>query len=169
MTKSHLRTLSLLAILSLLLCGCATLGAKYAPDTSVPTNRAAVYLYRPGFVGAAINPNVVANGVTLAPLPAHGYFVYYAAPGELTLTQHTEASTSVTLDVKAGETYYVKGSIGMGFFVGHPHLVIVSNDVAQSEIKDCKLVPQTIPSAETVAAGPRTPAGQTPAVTAGTK
>ncbi|HEY2591733.1 MAG TPA: DUF2846 domain-containing protein [Steroidobacteraceae bacterium] len=135
----------------------------------MPTNRAAVYLYRPGSLGAALSPNVVANGVVLAPLPVHGYFVYDAAPGELTLTQHTEATTSVTLDVKTGETYYVKGSMGMGFFVGHPHLVIVSKDVAESEIKDCKLVPGTIPSAETVAAGPPTPAGQTPPVAAGTK
>ena len=166
---SHIRTLSLLATLGLLLSGCATLGAKYTPDTNVPANRAAVYLYRPGSIGAAISPNVVANGVTLAELPAHGYFVYYAAPGELTLTQHTEATTSVTLDVKASETYYVKGSMGMGFFVGHPHLVVVSKDVGESEIKDCKLVPATIPSAEVVAAGPPTPAQKTPAATAGTK
>jgi hypothetical protein len=160
---SRIRTLSLLATLGLLLSGCATLGAKYTADMNVPANRAAVYLYRPGSLGAAINPDVVANGVTLAGLPAHGYFVYYAAPGELTLTQHTEASTSVTLDVKAGETYYVKGSMGMGFFVGHPHLVIVSKDVAESEIKDCKLVPSPIPSAETVAAGPPPAASKTAA------
>jgi hypothetical protein len=144
---SRIRTFLLLAILGLSLSGCATLGAKYTPDSNVPANRAAVYVYRPGSLGAAISPNVAANGVTLAALPAHGYFVYYAAPGELTLTEHTEASTSVTLDVKAGETYYVKGSIGMGFFVGHPHLVVVSKDVGESEIKDCKLVPGTIPSA----------------------
>jgi hypothetical protein len=105
----------------------------------------------------------------LASLPAHGYFVYYAAPGELTLAQHTEASTSVTLDVKAGETYYAKGSMGMGFFVGHPHLLIVSKDAGESEIKDCKLAPGTIPSAETVAAGPPAPAGKAPAATASYK
>ncbi len=143
-----------LVSLTLLLSGCASLGAKYTPDTAVPPNRAAVYVYRPGALGGALSPNVQANGVPLADLPAHGYFVYYAAPGELTLTQHTEASTSVTLDVKAGETYYVKGSMGMGFFVGHPHLVIVPNDTAAQEIKDCKLIPATIPSAEVVAAGP---------------
>jgi hypothetical protein len=166
---SQVRTLSLVALLGLMLSGCTTLGAKYTGDTNIPANRAAVYVYRPSSLGAAIEPNVVANGVTLAVLPSHGYFVYYAAPGELTLTQHTEASTSVTLDVKAGETYYVKGSMGMGFFVGHPHLVIVSKDVAASEIKDCKLVPGTIPSAETVAAGPPAPAGKSPPVTAVTK
>ena len=62
--------ISLLAVLGLMLSGCASLGAKYTPDSNVPANRAAVYLYRPGSLGAAINPNVVANGVTLAGLPA---------------------------------------------------------------------------------------------------
>jgi hypothetical protein len=139
---------------SLVLAGCATLGEKYTPAASVPANRAAVYVYRPSAMAPAISPNVQGNGVGLSDLPAHGYFVYYAAPGELTLTAHTEATTSVTLDVKAGETYYVKGSVGMGFFVGHPHLVIVSNDAGAQEIKDCKLVPGTVPTADAVAAGP---------------
>lgn len=151
---SRMRIIPLLACASLLLGGCATLGAKYTPASAAPANRATVYVYRPSFVGAAISPNVQANGVPLSDIPAHGYFVYYAAPGELTLTAHTEATTSLTLDVKASETYYVQGSLGLGFFVGHPHLVLVSQDVGEKEIKDCKLVPGTIPTAEAVAAGP---------------
>lgn len=165
---SRIGSMLLLVSVGLLLSGCATLGPKYTPATAVPANRAAVYVYRPGALGAALSPNVQANGVPLADLPAHGYFVYYAAPGELTLTQHTEATTSVTLDVKTGDTYYVKGSVGMGFFVGHPHLVIVSKDVAEQEIKDCKLVPGSIPTAEIVAAGPPAPAAKNSS-TSGTK
>ena len=69
-----------LASLCLLFSGCTTLGAKYTPETAVPTNKAAVYVYRPGSLGAAISPNVQANGVPLSDLPAHGYFVYDATP-----------------------------------------------------------------------------------------
>lgn len=105
-------------------------------------------------MGAAIQPHVTANGVPLAPLKPQGYFVYHAAPGELELAAKTESTTSVTLDIKVGESYYVKGSIGMGFFVGHPHLVIVSNDVGAKEITECKLVLGPIPTAEEVARGP---------------
>jgi hypothetical protein len=105
-------------------------------------------------MGAAIAPTVTANKVALLTLPPNGYFVYRALPGELTLEQHTEATTSVTLDVKAGETYYVKGSVGMGFFVGHPHLVIVPKEEGERDIASCKLVPGDVPTAETVAAGP---------------
>jgi uncharacterized protein YceK len=136
------------------LSGCATLGTKFAPDNQVPADRAAVYVYRTSALGAAIAPTVTANKVPLLGLPPGGYFEYRAQPGELTLEQHTEATTSVTLDVKAGETYYVRGSVGMGFFVGHPHLVIVPNADGEREIRECKLVPGAVPTAEMVAAGP---------------
>ena len=149
----RIRTILALAGIGLLLGGCAS-GPRFTPDTTVPANRAAVYVYRPGTLGAAVQPNVTANGVPLAPLKPQGYFVYHAAPGELELTAHTEATSSVTLDIKAGETYYVKGSIGMGFFVGHPHLLIVSNDVGAKEIGECKLVEGLNPTAEEVAKGP---------------
>lgn len=150
----RIRMILALAGVGLLLGGCATLGPKFTPDTAVQSNRATVYIYRPGSLGAAVHPHVTANGVPLAELQPHGYFVYHAAPGELELAAKTEATTSVTLDVKAGQTYYVQGSIGLGFFVGHPHLVVVSNDVGEKEIAECKLVPGTIPTAEEVAKGP---------------
>lgn len=42
----------------------------------------------------------------------------------------------------------------MGFMVGHPHLVLVSNEVGEREIRECKLLPGVVPTAEAVAAGP---------------
>ena len=48
---------------------------------------------------------------------------------------------SVTLDVKAGQTYYIKGEVGVGFLVGRPHLMVVAPDIAEKEIADCKLIP----------------------------
>jgi hypothetical protein len=138
-----------------LLSGCATLpksATPYTPDTTATPDTATIYLYRSGgFVGGALSPNIAANGVPLADLPAGGYFIYHALPGEVEFSAHTEAKTSVTIDAKAGQTYYVKDTIGVGFFVGHPHLVVVTNDVGDKEIRDCKLIPAAIPTAVEVA------------------
>src|SRR5271168_3770920 len=41
---------------------------------------------------------------------------------------------------------------GMGVFVGHPHLTLVSADVGEKEIAGCKLVPQAPSDASVVAA-----------------
>jgi hypothetical protein len=131
-----------LSAMSLLAAGCASLGPAYKPVTNAPKDKATVYVYRPsGFGGAAISYTVAANGVDISKLPSGGYFVYYAKPGETEFSAKTEAQTSVTIDAKAGQTYYVKGTIGMGVFVGHPHLVQVDGYAGDEEIAKCKLVP----------------------------
>ena len=127
---------------ALLLAACATTGPKFASEAAPPEGRATVYIYREaGFVGSGVAYTVSANGVEIAALPAGGYFVYHAAPGEVEFSAKTEARTSVTIDVKAGEAYYIKGTIGVGFFVGHPHLTVVPSDVGAKEIAQCNLVP----------------------------
>jgi len=127
---------------TMLVSGCATLGPVYTPATSVPADKATVYVYREsGIFGGAVAYTVSANGVPISTLPAGGYFTYFASPGEVELSAKTEAKTSVTIDAHAGETYYVKGTVGIGFFVGHPHLVIVPKEVGEKEIVTCKLVP----------------------------
>ena len=35
---------------------------------------------------------------------------------------HSEAKDTLNLEVEAGETYFVRGSVSMGAFVGHPNL-----------------------------------------------
>jgi hypothetical protein len=126
----------------LLLTACAATGPKFESEAAPPEDRATVYVYREsGFVGGGVAYTVSANGVEIAALPAGGYFVYHAAPGEVEFTARTEAKTSVTIDARAGATYYIKGTIGVGFFVGHPHLTVVPNDVGAKEIAECNLVP----------------------------
>jgi Protein of unknown function (DUF2846) len=126
----------------LLLAGCATLGPTYAPEQVVPADKGTVYIYRdPKFVGGAVSYTVSANSVPLAKLSAGSYFVYHPAAGEVEFSAQTEAKTSVTADIKSGEVYYIKGTVGIGVFVGHPHLVLVPRDVGEKEITGCKLVP----------------------------
>jgi hypothetical protein len=127
---------------ALLLAACAATGPRFESEAAPPEGRATVYIYREsGFVGGGVAYTVSANGVEIAALPAGGYFVYHAAPGEVEFSARTEARTSVTIDARAGEAYYVKGTIGVGFFVGHPHLTVVPNDVGAKEIIQCNLVP----------------------------
>lgn len=129
----------------LLLCGADAIGKagpKFEPEQSPPAERGVIYVYRDfNLIGGGVAYMVEANGVPVTRLPSHGYFVYFAQPGEVELSAKTEAKTSITLDVEAGGTYFVKGTIGVGVFVGHPHLVVVPNDVGEAEIADCKLVP----------------------------
>jgi len=139
--RNLLRTATVLFVL-LLVAACATTGPQFEAATGVPADRALVYVYREaGFVGGGVSYMVRANDVEVSTLPAGGYFVYHAVPGEIEFSAKTEARTSVTIDAEAGKTYYIKGTIGVGVFVGHPHLAVVPNDVGAREIVECKLVP----------------------------
>jgi len=150
-----LRTVPI-ALLVLLVSGCATLGPKFEAAQGAPADKATVYVYRePGFVGGGVAYMVRVNDADISTLPAGGYFVYVATPGELELSAKTEAKTSVTIDAKAGQTYYVKGTLGVGIFVGHPHLTVVSNEVGAAEIAQCNLVPAARSEADVAQSGPR--------------
>ncbi|HJS91805.1 MAG TPA: DUF2846 domain-containing protein [Steroidobacteraceae bacterium] len=128
-----------------LLSGCATLGPAYKPESGSPAGKATIYVYRDFNVfGGGMTYMVWGNGVPIASLPAGGYFVYHAPPGKVQLSAKSEASTSVAVEVKAGEVYYVKGTIGLGILVGRPHLALVSREVGEKEIAGCKLVPESM-------------------------
>ena len=125
--------------------GCATSGPAFQKVENIPADKGLVYIYRsPSFKGAAVSYDVHVknngNDKVVTNLKNGGYFPYLASAGENELWAKTEAKSSVTLDVKPGETYYVKGGIRMGFAVGRPELTMQSADVGASEIGECKLL-----------------------------
>ncbi|MGH7407871.1 MAG: DUF2846 domain-containing protein [Candidatus Methylomirabilales bacterium] len=126
------------------LAGCApSLGAAFANVQTVPDQAAVVYIYRPSkFIGGGVGYDVKANGVVVTTLYNGGYYPYIAKPGEIEFSAKTEATSSVTLDVKAGSVYYVRGTVGVGFIVGRPHLEVVPPEVAEKEIIETKLIPE---------------------------
>ncbi len=127
-----------------LLPSCApTLGPAFQKADKIQEDIGLVYIYRPskGF-GGGISPDVKANGVVITTLYNGGYYPYFAKPGEIEFFAKTESTSSVTLDVKAGQVYYIKGTIGIGFFVGRPHLTVESPEVGEKEIAECKLIPE---------------------------
>ena len=69
----------------------------------------------------------------------NGSYVEVDVPvGENEIWGRTESKSSVTLDVKNGETYCIKGGVGIGFLVGRPNLEIVDMQTCQTEIVGTK-------------------------------
>ena len=132
-----------LLLVILLLQGCASLGPAYTKVDQIPENKGLIYIYRPSsIIGGGVSPDVKVGETVITTLYSGGYYPYFANPGEVELWAKTESKSAVTLDVKPGETYYVKGTIGVGFLIGRPHLIIVSSEVGAKEIVECKLIPE---------------------------
>jgi hypothetical protein len=123
--------------------GCTSLGPIYKKVDTIPEGKGLVYLYRPGaFFGGGISYDVKVGDNVITTLYPGGYYPYFSNPGEIEFWGKTEARTAVTLDVKPGQIYYVKGTVGIGILVGRPHLIVVPPEEAEQEITDCKLIPE---------------------------
>lgn len=85
--------------------------------------KALVVFFRPSkFTGAAIGFKVREGETELGKLRNGKYFVANVEPGTHQYTVHSEAKDVLTMEVEAGETYYVQGTITMGFMAGRPNL-----------------------------------------------
>lgn len=145
MTTRGVRLLSLAVLFAALLSftGCASLGPAYKKVESIPEGKGLVYFYRPSsIIGAGVSYDIRVGESPIVTLYSGGYYPYFANPGETEFWAKTESKSSVTLDVKAGDVQYVKGTVGVGIIVGRPHLTVMPAATAETEITDCKLIPE---------------------------
>ncbi len=82
-----------------------------------------IVFFRPAkYAGSAVGFKVREGETELCKLTSGVYCVVSVAPGTHTYVVHSEAKDELTVEVEAGETYYVQGTIGMGLLVGRPNL-----------------------------------------------
>lgn len=74
------------------------------------------------FAGAGIPVGVHYSGGSVGTLSNGASFHKYFNPGEYTFWSKVITESSVTLNVTAGETYYIRGDVTMGLVVGRPKL-----------------------------------------------
>ena len=122
----------------LVLLGCAAHGPSFKQVENLPADKAVVYIYHSG--GSNHPFFLQANGKDITGLKRGTYYPFITEPGRIEFTAKTMGTTSLVLEAKAGETYYLKGSVPPGF-APTPSLVLVSTEVGTSEIANCKLMP----------------------------
>lgn len=82
-----------------------------------------VVFFRPSrFAGAAVGFKVREGETELGKLRNGRFFSLDVEPGTHEYTVHSEAKDVTTLEIEAGETYFVEGRMNMGFMVGRPNL-----------------------------------------------
>jgi len=84
---------------------------------------ATIIFFRPKkMMGAAVGFKVREAGVELGKLRNGSFFALKVAPGRHQYVVHSETEDVLTMEVEAGETYYVQGTLGMGVVAGRPNL-----------------------------------------------
>ncbi len=121
MTKLF-RALAVCAFVAVTASGCAS-GPEYKDvASSIPTMKEAqgrVYFYRSGSMfGAAIQPEIKLNDQVIGKSQPGGFFFVDEPAGQYVVSTSTETEKSVSFHLDAGETKYVKTSVGLGLLVG---------------------------------------------------
>lgn len=97
-----------------------TAAAKVAPP---PEGKGQVVFFRPSnMLGMALSFSVHEGDKGIGKLGNGSYFVHVADPGPHLFTIQSEVTDKLTLEIDAGETYYVKQTIGVGIVAGRPRL-----------------------------------------------
>src|SRR5262245_44474021 len=97
-----------LLFVAVTVAGCAS-GPAFEKIDSVPPDKGLIYIYRPPVMhGAMLTTQISVNDAKIIPLENGGYYPYFVSPGKVTITVILTGSQSISLDVKAGGTRYVK-------------------------------------------------------------
>lgn len=130
----------ILFLLFILTAGCASV--SYQTLETIPEvseNKGLIYFYRDkAFVGGGISYYIYDGETKIGALKNGTFFFYEEMPGKKTYCGKTESKSCVTVSVEAGKTYYIKGDINMGVFVGRPELNVMPQEVGKYSIKSLR-------------------------------
>lgn len=90
------------------------------------------------FTGGGVSFKVRENEIELGKLKNGTYILAQVEPGKHVYTVHSEAKDVTNIEVEEGETYFIAGSISMGFMVGRPNLTPSDAMTFQTEMKKMK-------------------------------
>ena len=118
--------------------GCAT-GIKHeqmaASMPSVKQGEGRIYFFRSSSMfGAAVQPDISLDGQVVGVSKPGGFFFVDRPAGSHVASASTETEKKVTFVLKAGETKYIRSSVGMGIAVGRVILEPETPEKAQAEL-----------------------------------
>lgn len=129
-------------VLTLLVAGCAS-SVQYVrmPDLTKkiedPT-KGRIYVMRPSSFGYAVGMNVSDSGNPIGSTGAKGFLCWERDPGDVIVSSTSENTSRVSLDVRAGASYYVLQNIRMGIWLARTELEVINEEQAEKDLKKCQ-------------------------------
>ena len=115
--------------------------AQTAPSTQPSSSKATVYVYRyKQFVGSALSPSVYCDETQLARMENGRYFSVKLDPGSHSFRSN-DVQSGVSIDLKAGQDYFIRVEIAAGMLKGHGRLTLTAPEQGRYELQSSKLKP----------------------------
>ncbi len=134
------------ALLLSALAGCASVPmANNDLDAAAKTfattpDKATIYVYRNETFGAAIAMKVAIDGEHVGTTAANTYLLLMVEPGRHQVASLAENTSTVDIDARAGQNYFLWQEVKMGVWSAGSKLQLVDAAKGQEEIMGCKLV-----------------------------
>jgi len=132
--------------------GCATLPSPekmaaelngYSLPKQTETTNALIYIVRPSPIGTLIRFNVFLDDKEdiseMGYTRGSQYIYFFAIPGQHTIYSKAENWAEIFVDVKAGETVFLKQDASMGFIMARNSLGIVQELEGKYYVKNASL------------------------------
>lgn len=144
MIRSLMVCVALAAMLVISGCASVPMASKdadaKAKQFATQTDKAAVYIYRDEGFGAAVKMSVLIDGVAVGATAAHSYIYKELSPGQHVIVSKAENETSLAIDVKAGQVYFVWQEVKLGFGSARSALHLVDEAKGRAGVQKCTLV-----------------------------
>lgn len=142
MFNSKLAIASVFAVA--LLSGCASVPmASQSADAdaksfNVDAAKANIYVYRNETFGAALKMPVTIDNAAAGETASKSYIFRQVSPGSHTITSQGKSTLSV--DAKAGQNYFVWQEVKMGLISGGSQLQLVDEAKGKAGVAECQMV-----------------------------
>lgn len=144
MFRKLFTTVALAGVLAVSGCASVPMAAKsadvQAKAFTPAADKATVYIYRNESFGAAVKMPVLIDNASVGDTAAKTYIEKQLAPGQHTITSKAEKDSSVSINMLAGQVYYVWQEVKMGMWAAGSALHVVDAQKGQAGVLDSKLV-----------------------------
>jgi hypothetical protein len=131
----------------LLMTGCASVpmaskdaDAKAKQFAPTPGGMANLYIYRDEIMGSAIKMPVLVDGLDVGDTVAKTYIFKTLPAGSHTVVSKAENDSSLTIDMTAGQTYFVWQEVKMGVLYARSKLHLVDEATGEAGVRESSLV-----------------------------
>jgi Protein of unknown function (DUF2846) len=101
----------------------------------IPAGKARIYFFRSAQLwGAPLQPQILLDGFPVGRAVAAKFFYEDVAPGSHEVTVRTVVTRKLSLNIEAGESIYVRFSVGFGWLIGRFRIEAIDPDIAREEM-----------------------------------
>jgi Protein of unknown function (DUF2846) len=138
------RRIALGVVAAALAAGCAT-GPKFTEVAKsispIKPGEGRIYFFRSNsMLGAGIQPEIRLNNTVVGASKPGGFFYVDRPAGTFLAATASETEKTLSFVLAAGETKYVRSSVGMGILLYRIHLELEDAKTAQAEVETLSFI-----------------------------